>query len=262
MWRYLLLIIALISSSACQTATGRYAQSHDGPPAVERDVSQIPDAVPKLEPKSRYGNPKTYHVRGKQYSVMPSSKNYRAVGFASWYGSKFQHYRTSSGEPYDMFRMTAAHRSLPLPTYVKVTNLDNGRHVIVKVNDRGPFHEKRIMDLSYAAAKKLGITAKGTGRVEIVALDPMSYQTTLPTEPNTIPHFYIQIGAFKDRSNAQRLMHRLRYFIQNPIRLERIAENQAVFRVKIGPLLTLSAAEKLRNLVKSHGIVDALTILR
>lgn len=261
MWRYLFLTIIFISSTACQTATGRYAQAHDGPPVMERDVTHIPNAVPKVEPKSRYGNPARYSVHGKQYTVMPSSKNYRAVGFASWYGRKFQNYRTSSGEPYDMFAMTAAHRSLPLPTYVKVTNLANGRHVIVKVNDRGPFHDERIMDLSYAAAKKLGITAKGTGRVEIVALDPMSYPTT-SDESDTFPHFYIQIGAFREESNAQKLINRLHYFIEKPIKLERISDNQPYFRVKVGPLRSLKVAENLRNMMKTHGVIDTLTVLR
>jgi len=131
-----------------------------------------PDAVPVREPLSAYGNPPEYEVDGVTYHVMDSAKGYEAEGTASWYGEEFQGRRTSSGEPYDMYAMTAAHRTLPLPTYVEVTNLENGRVVVVRVNDRGPFHADRIIDLSYAAARKLGIVGPGTARVRVRALEP------------------------------------------------------------------------------------------
>lgn len=147
----------------------------DGPPLIDCDITNIPNAVPKLEPLSRYGNPSTYEVLGNRYNVMPHASGYQAEGTASWYGRKFHGQRTSSGEPYDMFGMTAAHRSLPLPTYAKVKNLNNGREVIVKINDRGPFVKDRLIDLSYAAAKKLGIHATGTAKVLIAAIDPVEW---------------------------------------------------------------------------------------
>ncbi|MBS0287092.1 MAG: septal ring lytic transglycosylase RlpA family protein [Proteobacteria bacterium] len=147
----------------------------DGPPESDIDVTHIPNATPKVEPLSRYGNPNKYEVFGKHYYTMPHSKGYAAEGTASWYGRKFHGQRTSSGEPYDMYGMTAAHRSLPLPTYAKVENLHNGKHVIVKINDRGPFVKGRLIDLSYAAAKKLGIHASGTGKVRITAIDPVHW---------------------------------------------------------------------------------------
>lgn len=150
-------------------------KSGDGPPEVDVDVTHIPNAEPKIEPHSRYGNPKTYDVFGISYRTLPSSRGYAAEGTASWYGRKFHGQRTSSGEPYDMFSMTAAHRSLPLPTYAKVKNLKNGKEVIVKINDRGPFVKDRLIDLSYAAAKKLGIHATGTGKVSITAIDPVAW---------------------------------------------------------------------------------------
>lgn len=161
----------------------------DRPPDEDRDVSTIPDAVPRVEPRSRYGNPKSYEVFGKTYHVMASGQGYKERGTASWYGKKFHGRLTSNREPYDMFAMTAAHKTLPLPTYVRVTNLDNGRSVVVRVNDRGPFHGDRIIDLSYAAAKKLGVAQKGTGRVEVVALDPNqpSRQVLAATEPQPAP---------------------------------------------------------------------------
>lgn len=154
----------------------------DGPPSQDIDVTHIPNAVPKVEPLSRYGNPASYLALGSRYYVMPSSKGYKAEGKASWYGKKFHGLRTSSGERYDMFGMTAAHPSLPLPTYAKVENLDNGREVIVKINDRGPFVKDRLIDLSYAAAKKLGFHAAGTGKVRVTAIDPALWHKQKKTE--------------------------------------------------------------------------------
>ena len=133
------------------------------------------------EPLSRYGNPESYVVYGKTYHTLSSSKGYKERGAASWYGTKFHGKRTSSGEPYDLYAMTAAHKTLPLPTYVEVTNLKNGRTVIVKVNDRGPFHDDRLIDLSYAAAAKLDILPYGTGEVEVRAIDPTKMALTART---------------------------------------------------------------------------------
>ena len=132
---------------------------------------EIPEAVPRPEFKSRSGNPETYVIEGVTYRVLDTSAGYREEGIASWYGGYFHGRRTSSGDIYDMYQMTAAHKSLPLPTYVRVTNLDNGRSVVLRVNDRGPFVEDRIIDLSYAAATRLGMAAQGTAQVEVVALD-------------------------------------------------------------------------------------------
>ena len=139
---------------------------------VPEKLSDVPDAKPKVEPKSKYGNPKSYVVFGKRYYTKASSKGYVERGLASWYGKKFHGRKTSNGERYNMYAMTAAHKSLPLPTYVRVTNLTNRRSTVVRVNDRGPFHGKRIIDLSYSAARKLGMAAKGIAMVEVRAIDP------------------------------------------------------------------------------------------
>ena len=154
----------------CITGNGNY-EVKDGAPSGHFNADHIPDAVPKPEARSRYGNPSVYVVGGKRYHVMNSAKGYNKVGYASWYGTKFHGQHTSSREPYDMFSMTAASTTLPIPTYVRVTNLENGRSVVVKVNDRGPFKSSRIIDLSYAAAKKLGYTAKGTAKVRVTAIE-------------------------------------------------------------------------------------------
>lgn len=136
------------------------------------DPASIPDAVPKQESLSPYGNPAEYEAGGHTYHVLKTSEGYEAEGVASWYGPNFQGRRTSSGETFDMYKMTAAHRTLPLPTYVEVTNLENGRKAIVRVNDRGPFKKDRLIDLSYVAAVKLGVVGTGTARVRVRAVGP------------------------------------------------------------------------------------------
>jgi rare lipoprotein A len=133
----------------------------------------VPDAIPRFEPRSIYGNPPFYEVFGKRYYVMASSVDYVERGVASWYGPGFHQIRTSMGEPYDMYGMTAAHKTLPLPAYVRVTNLENGRSIVVRVNDRGPFVGNRIIDLSYTAAAKLDMLRNGTAMVEVRALQPL-----------------------------------------------------------------------------------------
>ena len=142
------------------------------------DFDAIPDAIPRAEIKSLSGNPETYVIDGVTYRVMETSAGYREEGIASWYGGYFHGQRTSSGDIYDMYQMTAAHKSLPLPTYVRVTHLANGRSVILRVNDRGPFVDDRIIDLSFAAARKLGMAEIGTAQVEVVALDPPARDRT------------------------------------------------------------------------------------
>ena len=170
----------------------------DGPPHVDREVHHIPNATPKTEPLSKYGNPPTYSALGKRYYVMSHAKGYQSKGRASWYGRKFNGQRTSSGEPYDMFAMTAAHRSLPIPTYVRVKNLENNKEVIVKVNDRGPFVNDRVIDVSYAAAKKLGFHQAGTAKVHVEAIDPIAWHK----EKNGIK--LASKGKSKGKGQAQR----------------------------------------------------------
>lgn len=166
-----LIILSLFSLTGCMSH-----HKKDGPPPFHVDASKVPDAVPKVEPLSRIGNKPTYTVFGKQYHVLRSRKNYDAIGIASWYGTQFHNRRTSNGELYNMLGMTAAHRTLPLPTYVQVTNLENGKRIIVKVNDRGPFEQNRLIDLSYVAAKKIGMTGRGTALVEVKAIDAAKWK--------------------------------------------------------------------------------------
>lgn len=163
------LLWALLLSGCSSSGGSRTLGSNEQIPG---DLENIPDAVPRVEPRARYGNPATYVVFGKRYYTKTSSQGHVERGLASWYGPNFHGRNTSSGERYDMYQMTAAHKSLPLPTYARVTNLENGRSAVVKINDRGPFHGPRVIDLSYAAATKLGVVKKGTAMVEVRAIDP------------------------------------------------------------------------------------------
>lgn len=263
---YLTLFSALLLQ-ACSSSSSRYQINQDHGPSAPVDVEHIKDAVPKAEPRSKYGNPKNYKVLGKWYSVKESSAGYNEKGIASWYGKKFHGHRTSSGETYDMYAMTAAHKALPLPSYVRVTHLENGRSVIVKVNDRGPFHDNRIIDLSYSAAKKLGITTTGTGAVEVVALDPETFQQNKPYQPNierasalsTYPaksdyKLYLQAGAFASRQNANKLQKRLSAMFKAQQIHSDFASDKNVYRVRIGPLASVDDADKLSVFLNNKGI--------
>ena len=182
------------NQSAPTQPASRYAILHDSAPSGPHPAA-FKSIHPKAEPLSHYGNPARYQVDGKEYRVMATAKGYKSRGLASWYGVKFHKQRTSSGDAYDMYAMTAAHKTLPLPTYVKVKNLSNGRTATVKVNDRGPFHSDRLIDLSYAAATQLGILPQGTALVEIEAISP-------PGAP-ILAHYYLQAGAFSNKENAE-----------------------------------------------------------
>jgi len=240
----------------------------DSAPGRRLDPGQIADAVPKVEPRSRYGNPDSYAVFGKRYEVMDSSYGYREQGIASWYGTKFHGRRTSSGEPYDMYAMTAAHKQLPLPTYVRVTNLRNGRSAVVKVNDRGPFHANRIIDLSYAAATKLGILAEGTGLVEVHTIDPASPSPPPPSQLNAepdherSPDLFIQVGAFSSHHNAHRLRQRLEQNLSRTIRIQQTdRDGNKLFRVQVGPLPTVEQVDNLSLQLADLGIQNLHVVI-
>lgn len=249
----------------------------DGPPTVvvDRPIVQTPaDQIPRVEPLSKYGNPKSYEVFGKTYYTLPSSKGFVERGIASWYGKKFHGRLTSSREPYDMYAMTAAHTQLPLPTYVQVTNLKNGKQVILRVNDRGPFHGNRVIDLSYTAAMKLDIVQQGTGLVEVRALDPRNYQqsnissnkdTTKTNEAESAnaaldqanntentaitvaadgPQVFVQVGAFGERENADLLKNQLSALNLGNVSISSVVQNsKQLHRVRIGPLSTVESAD-------------------
>lgn len=262
------LLLVLLTSSLLLSACGslphnRYGFARDSAPNKDVDHTRVANAVPKIEPRSKYGNPKSYVVQGKRYTVRQTARGFKQTGHASWYGTKFHGHRTSSGEPYDMYAMTAAHKTLPIPTYVEVHNLDNHRKIIVRVNDRGPFVRGRIIDLSFVAAKKLGIDTKGTGRVEIRTIDPRKKKIDVrPTATKNTSitkssgQLYLQVGAFTDHSNATQLLSRLVAATNENVLINRKSTgNQDVYRVRIGPLSSESEADLLSKRLSPLGII-------
>jgi rare lipoprotein A len=225
-------------------------------PPAGRDLSAIPDAVPKIEPKSAYGNPRSYEVFGKRYVVLPDSKNFVERGLASWYGPGFHEKLTSMREPYDMYAMTAAHKSLPLPTYAEVTNQVNGRKVIVRINDRGPFVANRIIDLSYVAAWKLGIDGPGTAPVEVRAIDPYEWLQTRGQLPANAP---IQAGngvTIVPIARAEPVITPLAAAVQPPAipqpapSAPPMASANGGIYVQVGAFANPDNARKLRDLIR------------
>lgn len=238
----------------------------DGTPVAPPDVSRVPDAVPRLEPLSRYGNPPSYMVNGKRYHTLSSSQGYRERGIASWYGTKFHGRRTSTQEVYDMYAMSAAHKSLPLPAYARVTNLANGHSVVVRVNDRGPFHNNRIIDLSYAAAARLGLLAQGTGLVEVETIDARPSADRAPVaRPPVVagtPELYLQVGAFADRGNAERMKARIDSVGDAPVLIsEGNTGPGTIYRVRLGPLTSVEKADLLVNRLAALGVAEAHVVV-
>ena len=272
--------LLVLGLAACAT-TRRPPPPAPGPvpvPPPPADIAAIPDAVPRAEPRSLHGNPTFYDALGRRYFVLPSAEGYDERGVASWYGPAFHGGNTSSGESYDMYAMTAAHKTLPLPSYARVTNLSNGRSVVVRINDRGPFVANRIIDLSYTAAAKLDMLRDGTAMVEVRTLTPgvpaspaavatvPAAGTALPAAPAApappppppaSPLLYVQTGAFVDPANAERELARLQAaglttaFVMPP------PEGSRFYRVRVGPVGGVAEFDTLAARLAALGIPDA-----
>src|SRR5271166_3544027 len=285
-------LVALLLAGCQSTAPGARPQPPPRPQVLPSPTPRVPpmappiapeavpDAVPRVELRSRFGNPPFYEVFGKRYYVMPSSVGYVERGVASWYGPGFHEVRTSAGEPYDMYAMTAAHKTLPLPAYVRVINLQNGRSIVVRVNDRGPFVGNRIIDLSYTAAAKLDMLRGGTAIVEVRAIDPTAPEAApgssapgaaMPgsavlaaaappqaAAPAVNAPLYIQAGAFADPANAERLVAKLRgggygsVFVR-----ENDLAGRKMYRVRIGPIADVPEFDRVVAALEHVGVNDA-----
>ncbi len=243
-----------------------------GPYAVgtRNESGTMPDQTRIGANEAGRGNASPYTVFGKSYSVMPDSHGYLEIGIASWYGKKFHGRLTSMGEVYDMHGLTAAHKALPLPTYVKVTNLDNRRHAIVKVNDRGPFHDDRLIDLSYEAAMQLGFADKGTAPVVVEALDNMNGIDVTGSDSELAAgasNYYLQVGAFANRQSAETLMSRIKRLISvnemAPVSvkiLESEQKSSVLHKVWMGPLSTLMERDTLAMMVENANLGRPLKV--
>jgi rare lipoprotein A len=277
--------------STASTSGERYALSGDAYPEDPPDVSEVPNAEPRREPLSRGGNRSPYEVWGKSYEVLADASGYVREGKASWYGEKFHGYATSNGEIYDMYTMSAAHRSLPLPSFARVTSQDNGHSVIVRVNDRGPFHSEREIDLSYAAAARLGILDRGTGRVRVEAIDVDQWLADrgTPAQPQAQPAervasstpptaaavsyvpsaassnggrdaeggVFLQVAALGSMDNARALKARLESELSRPVR---VASATGTHRVQVGPLSHVEQASPVRDQLRRAGFAQAFIV--
>lgn len=288
LFRLTLCGLTLLWLAGCASTPGGGTNT-SGVPAVGSDVdlSSVPPAIPRDEPLSKYGNPESYTVFGKTYYPMKSAIDFVQIGGASWYGRKFHGQRTSSGETYDMYLMTAAHKTLPIPCYVRVTNLRNHKQVIVRVNDRGPFHGDRIIDLSYVAALKLGIVKSGTAPVMIetvttadtgtsssVASNAAAYaggnDSALPDlaplipvaydaadQPRNMPSAgpYLQVGAFANHNNARQLSDELqRMGFRDVTITPEMSGGETLYRVRIGPFTDGNRLHSTRQNLMSRGM--------
>ena len=274
---YLLVLMSaallLLSLSGCQSGDS-FARLKDSGPSHDVDVSQLENAVPRVDPITIAGNKNPYTVNGVTYQLMPAAKGYSEEGMASWYGNKFHGRKTSNGETYSMYGMTAAHKTLPIPAYVRVTNLANGRQIIVRVNDRGPFHGGRIIDLSYAGAKKLGYANSGTARVRVEAIDPVNFQpnsVSLPSlsaqvdKPEKIQSLavatngraaqsFLQVGVYSSMNSARQLQDQLSSITTFPVSVRRFGEVKSpVFKVWIGPIVDQLQLAALRDRLIEQG---------
>lgn len=265
------LVVAVCLLAGCESLK---VEERDRGPDDPMDVSHIPEPVPRVEPRTIAGNKTPYQVLGKTYHVMPNPDGYREKGVASWYGEKFHGRRTSNGEVYDMYGMTAAHTRLPIPSYVRVTNLSNFRSVIVRVNDRGPFHGGRIIDLTYAAAKKLDFVDQGVAEVSVEYIDPLTYrdnqlattekaleserplsastETSAPVPHNTAGYklpesAFLQVGAFSSKEAADALKLELAALTEVPVIVVPPRQSPRLYRVRIGPFLDNLEIMQLRD---------------
>ncbi len=302
----IVLLLAACASSPSEQSSGggtmsasdayqasRYNIQQDRGPSRQIDPSQIREVIPMIEPRTLAGNKSPYTVNGLTYRVMPSEEGYRERGFASWYGEKFHGHKTSNGEIYDMYQISAAHKTMPIPGFLRVTNLENERSIIVRVNDRGPFHSDRVIDLSYAAAYMLGFDNKGTAMVEVEAIVPTlagpgarpaggavataaartaaapvraaivegSASASAPSA--STQEQYLQVGAFSDLRAAEQLSAKLRDLTSRPVFIRSVesgAANQPLHRVRVGPIPDAAEAARIADTVVAADLGRPYTV--
>lgn len=243
--KHLLLLLILVLLTAC-APSGRYSMRHDAAPIRAPYPEEMRDVTVTSEKKSVSAS-RPYVVHGKRYTPLHSEAGFTETGIASWYGRKFHGHDTSNGETYDMFAMTAAHKTLPLPSFVRVTNLENGNSAIVRVNDRGPFHDDRIIDLSYAAAYKLGYHRQGTAKVKIEALLPQTNQHNA----------YIQIAAAQSMEQLGVLAKALTSEYQVD---SKIVKKDGIYRLRLGPIEDAQVAKQLLDKIKANNHQNAFML--
>lgn len=253
------------------TQSDRYSLQQDRAPSVPLDPALIRDVVPQPIVRTMAGNRSPYTVNGRTYQVMSTEEGFQQTGLASWYGEKFHGHLTSNGEIFDMYQVSAAHTSLPIPSYVRVTNLENQRSIIARVNDRGPFHDNRVIDMSYAAAYRLGFHNQGTALVHIEAIVPGRQDVILasssgasgPATAVSDSGRYLQVGAFADLGAAQRLSDRLRGMTTRPVfirSVEAAASRQSLHRVRVGPIADSGEIQTITDMMRAAGLDEPYVV--
>ena len=247
-----LFYISILCLTGCVSESSRYDQELDGPPNRPLYPHQVLDAIPAPDPILQQGNISPYVVNGVTYEVLNEYEDYSSEGIASWYGIKFHGRKTSNGEIFDLRLATAAHKRLPIPCYVSVTNLENGRSMTVRVNDRGPFHSNRIIDLSYAAAIKLGFADMGVARVKVEVINVTGVDDRrLKTKGQ---YRYLQLGAFQFRSSADLLVRKLQLLTDSSVTVSSVQMGDTLlYRVRLGPFSSNSAVFAEKTMLESEG---------
>lgn len=234
------------------SASSRYQQARDSAPPRPIDPADVHDAVPRPDPILSVGNTSPYTIDGVTYEVLDNHKGYRVRGIASWYGAKFHGHQTSNGEIYDLYQASAAHKTLPIPCYARVTNLDNGKSIVVRVNDRGPFHSDRLIDLSYGAAVKLGYMESGTAAVEVQVLDVVGVDDRRGSVAGD--YRFLQLGAYSSETSARTLQDKLQDLLTPPVSVSQVQSGQnLLYRVRIGPMSGAGEIESVQEQLRTAG---------
>ena len=250
---WFLLAVLLLSACTEQPVVPQpVIEISDSAPLRPISAIDVADAVPRADPILSVGNKSPYTVLGKSYDILDDARNYREKGIASWYGTKFNGHKTSNGEIFDLYQATAAHKTLPIPSYARVTNLNNGRSIVVRVNDRGPFHADRLIDLSYGAAVKLGYMEHGTAPVEVEILDIAGVDDRRNTVGGS--YRYLQLGAYGADSSAQRLRAELQGLVSAPVTVSPVQSGEKIlYRVRVGPVASGEELLEVQQILKDNG---------
>ncbi|MDG1945099.1 MAG: septal ring lytic transglycosylase RlpA family protein [Halioglobus sp.] len=239
-------------SDAKPETSSRYAITQDIAPLRPIIAEDVVEAAPRPDPILAAGNLSPYSVNGVSYEVLEDHRNYKEQGIASWYGAKFDGHNTSNGERYDLYQASAAHKTLPIPCYVRVTNLNNGKDIVVRVNDRGPFHAERLIDLSYAAAVKLDYMAQGTARVEVEVINVVGVEDRRDVTYGI--YRYLQLGAFGREKVAQTLQEKLQTLVSAPVFISPVDSGGGLlYRVRVGPVDDKEHFLAVREQLEAHG---------
>lgn len=246
------ILVALLGGCTAPSSQETVPEVSDSAPLRPISAADVEDAVPRADPILAVGNKSPYTVLGVSYDILEDARNYRERGIASWYGTKFNGHKTSNGEIFDLYQATAAHKTLPIPSYARVTNLNNGRSIVVRVNDRGPFHADRLIDLSYGAAVKLGYMKQGTATVEVEVLNIAGVDDRRSAVGGS--YRYLQLGAYGAQASAQRQRDQLQGLVNAPVTVSPVQSGDKIlYRVRVGPIANGDELDQVQQVLRDNG---------